>query len=161
MEELLQEIERIKVQQRTLEFEKFDEETAWELGHCLRSQAQERGYPIAIGVTLNRRRLFYCSMPGAASINDQWVRRKENLVYLFQKSSYEMALYLRVKNDTLTNRYGLCSEDYAAAGGSVPLLIKGTGAVGAVTVSGLSEKEDHELVVTAIRQIIGLQRGVS
>lgn len=153
MEELLQEIDRIKSQQKTWEFSEFSEEAAWKLGCMLREQAKEHHYPIAISITLNRRRLFYCSMPGAAAINDQWVRRKENLVYLFQKSSYEMALYLKLKQDTLLNRYGLCSEDYAAAGGSVPLLISGAGMVGAITVSGLSEQGDHELVVGAIQQM--------
>lgn len=153
MEELQQELERVRAQQRTWEFAKFHEETAWELGLFLRNQAKEHHYPIAISVTLNHRRLFYCSMPGAAPINDCWVQRKENLVYLFQKPSYEMALSMRLKKDTLANRYGLCSEDYAAAGGSIPLLVRGTGMVGTVTVSGLSEREDHELVAGAVRNM--------
>lgn len=153
MEELMKEIEALKAQQETLIFTEFNEETAWAIGTGLRDEAKKHHYPIAISITLNRRRLFYCSMPGAAPINDQWIRRKENLVYLFQKSSYELALYLKAKKDTVGHRYGLSEEDYAAAGGSVPLLLKGTGLVGAITVSGLSEQEDHHLVVRAIQQI--------
>lgn len=155
MEEILQQIEEIKSQQKMWEFTTFNEETAWEIGCRIRQKAKEHHYPIAVSVTMNRRRLFYCSMPGAAAINDQRVRRKENLVYQFQKSSYEMALYLKVKQDSVANRYGLGSEDYAAAGGSVPLLLRGTGMIGAITVSGLSEQEDHELVVSTIREFIG------
>lgn len=155
MEHVMEEIERIQLQQKSLEFAQFDEEMAWELGCRIRQKAKEHHYPIAISITLNRRRLFYCSMPGAAAINDQWVRRKENLVYQFQKSSYEMALYLEMKQATVSNRYGLSSQDYAAAGGSVPLLVRGTGMVGAVTVSGLSQDCDHELVAGTILEMIG------
>ena len=50
----------------------------------------------------------------------------------------------------MTNRYGLPAADYAAAGGSVPLLIAGMGMTGTITVSGLSEEEDHELVTGEI-----------
>lgn len=151
--DILQEIEQIKAQQKTWEFTEFNEETAWEIGCRMRTQAEQHHYPIAISVTVNHRRLFYCSMPGAAAINDEWVRRKENLVYLFQKSSYEMALYLKVKQDTLSRRYGLSDADYAAAGGSIPLLLKGTGVIGAITVSGLSEAGDHELVSQTIQAL--------
>ncbi len=154
MEELQQELERVKAQEKAWEFTEFNEETAWKMGLWLRSQAKENHYPIAISITLNHRRLFGCSMPGAACVNEQWIQRKENLVYLFQKSSYEMALSMKLKKDTLVNRYGLRSEDYAAAGGSIPLLVKGIGMVGTVTVSGLSEWEDHELVVGAVRNMI-------
>ena len=150
MEEILKTIEELKQARRTWEFPSFDEETAWLIGTRIREKAKEKGYPIAISITWNRRRLFYCSMPGAAAINDQCIRRKENTVYQFQKSSYEMSLYMKLKQDTMTNRYGLPAADYAAAGGSVPLLIAGMGMTGTITVSGLSEEEDHELVTGEI-----------
>lgn len=150
MEEILKEIEKLKKDRKTWEFPYFNEETAWIIGTRIREKAKEREYPIAISITWNRRRLFYCSMPGAAAINDQWIRRKENTVYQFQKSSYEMSLYMKLKQDNMTNRYGLPAADYAAAGGSVPLLITGMGMTGTITVSGLSEEEDHELVTGEI-----------
>lgn len=154
METLEKKIEALKEAQKTWEFAFFDEGTAWEIGSRIREKAKAEGLPIAISITWNRRRLFYSSMPGAAAINDQWVRRKENTVYQFQKSSYEVALYLELKNDTMENRYGLDARDYAAAGGSVPLLICGMGLVGAITVSGLSQQEDHELVTGVIRSYL-------
>ena len=154
MEGLEKSIEALKAAQKTWEFPFFNEETAWEIGSRIREKAKAGGLPIAISITWNRRRLFYSSMPGAAAINDQWVRRKENTVYQFQKSSYEVALYLKLKNDTMANRYGLDAADYAAAGGSVPLLIAGMGMAGTITVSGLSEQEDHELVTGVIRSYL-------
>lgn len=58
MEELQKEIERIRREQEELVFAVFDEETAWETGKRLRQTALEKGYAVAISVTLNRRRLF-------------------------------------------------------------------------------------------------------
>ena len=95
MEELQKEIERIRREQEELVFAAFDEETAWETGKRLRQTALEKGYAVAISVTLNRRRLFACAMAGTTPINDEWIRRKENTVYKFFKSSYEMSLYMK------------------------------------------------------------------
>ncbi len=154
MEEVLEKIEELRQEQRELAFEAFNEDTAWEIGCRIRRRAAENGFPVAVSVTVNRRRLFYCSMPGAAAVNDDWVGRKENMVYRFQKSSYEMALYTRMKGYDLRQQYGFEPSGYAAAGGSVPIVLKGTGVVGAITVSGLAEHEDHGLVVSVIREYL-------
>jgi uncharacterized protein (UPF0303 family) len=56
-----------------------------------------------------------------------------------------------MKNVTLHERYGLPVADYAADGGSFPLHVEGAGVVGSVTVSGLPQRADHDLVVEAVR----------
>lgn len=40
---------------------------------------------------------------------------------------------------------------FAAHGGSFPLYVRGVGAVATVTVSGLPQRDDHDLVVEALR----------
>ncbi|MFT4107020.1 MAG: heme-degrading domain-containing protein [Lacrimispora sp.] len=154
MEEILKKIEEIKKQQEQLVFQDFQEETAWIIGSGIRERAVEKNYPVSICITLNRRRLFYCSMPGTAPINDDWIRRKENTVYKFHKSSYEMSLYMQLKQDEIGRRYGLDCSEYTAAGGAVPLILKNSGVVGAITVSGLTEGEDHELVAEVIKDYL-------
>ena len=46
--------------------------------------------------------------------------------------------------------------DCVLAGGGFPLKIAGVGCVGAVTVSGLTQREDHEVVVAALAAALGV-----
>ena len=150
--ELEQKIQELKVQYEELVLEYFDCDAAWKIGCRLREKALERGYKIAAAVTLNRKRLFYMSVEGTAPINEHWIHRKENTVYTFYKSSYEMSLYMQLKEDRIGPRYGLEDKEYAASGGCVPVIVKGVGFVGTVAVSGLSEEEDHNLVVETLKE---------
>jgi uncharacterized protein (UPF0303 family) len=82
------------------------------------------------------------------------VQRKSNAVARFHRSSYGVGLTMKMKNDTLESR-GLPINEYASHGGSFPLTVKGAGIVGSVTVSGLPQRADHELVVEALCAIVG------
>jgi uncharacterized protein (UPF0303 family) len=64
-------------------------------------------------------------------------------------------LKLKAKNETLTEQQGLPLADYATHGGSFPLAVEGAGLVGSVTVSGLPQRADHELVVEALCGLLG------
>ena len=43
---------------------------------------------------------------------------------------------------------------YAAHGGAFPILLRGTGCIGTVAVSGLPQLEDHRLVVEALEAVL-------
>ncbi len=55
-------------------------------------------------------------------------------------------------------KYLISSSDYAAHGGAFPLIIRDVGVVGTITVSGLPQQEDHELVVTTLKQFLANSR---
>ena len=90
-----------------------------------------------------------------STIDDgKWIKRKNNVVNRFGHSSYYMGISLQSMGQTIEDKYLISSRDYAAHGGAFPLIIKDVGVVGTITVSGLPQQEDHELVVTTLRQFL-------
>jgi uncharacterized protein (UPF0303 family) len=152
---LSDDLERIALQERELRFSGFDAQTAWELGSRLRAIAAERGLPVVIDVRRFGQPLFYAAMEGTTPDNVDWVRRKSNVVARFHHSSYVAGLKERLKNQSLIESQGLSVADYATHGGSFPLAVSGAGVVGSVTVSGLPQRADHELVIEALCAMLG------
>jgi uncharacterized protein (UPF0303 family) len=152
---LTQDLVVIAKQEAELVFPEFDEEVAWKLGSRLRDMASKRYLPVAIEVRLFGRTLFYSALKGSTPDNAEWVRRKGNVVARFYRSSYAVGLELKHANSTLTEKYALASADYAAHGGSFPLRVVGAAVIGSVTVSGLPQRDDHELVVEALCAELG------
>lgn len=150
------ELRMIAQQERELVFPKFDEADAWQLGQFLREWGQATKAPIAVDVRTFNRPLFFAALPRSVPDNADWIRRKSNVVDRYRRSSYAIGLEMKAKETTLAQRYGLPFQDYAPYGGSFPIVLDKTGVVGAVTVSGLDQREDHMLVVTAICTVLGL-----
>jgi uncharacterized protein (UPF0303 family) len=150
---------RIALQEKQLQLASFDEETAWTLGAHLRDLAVARGLKIVIDVRRIGQPLFYAAMAGTTPDNVEWVRRKNNVTFRFHRSSYAIGLELEEKNSTLHERQGLPLIDYATHGGCFPLRVAGAGMIGAVTVSGLPQRADHELAVEALCSIVGRDYG--
>ncbi len=131
----------------------FDAETAWRLGLSLRELAVARNHSIVIDIRRfghPHQPLFYAALSGTTPDNARWVERKSNVVARFHRSSYQVGLYLKYNNTTLVEKYSLPDAEYATHGGSFPLKVAGAGVIGSVTVSGLPQREDHNLVVEAI-----------
>ena len=147
---LEQDIERVVLQEKHLQFESFDSRTAWEIGNRLKAAAEERGVSVAIDISLHGFPLFFFAMPGTTPSNGDWVRRKRNLVALMHRSSYAIGLSLERDKANLDATMGLPTRDYAPHGGCFPILLRNTGCVGTITVSGLPQRKDHELVVAIL-----------
>jgi uncharacterized protein (UPF0303 family) len=150
-----EDLARIAEQERALVFERFDLATAWDLGSRLRTLAQERRLGVAIDVRLHSMPAFYTALPGSTADNESWVRRKRNLVLRFFQSSYAIGRKLALQDTTLEHKFGLSAADYAAHGGSFPIQVAGVGCIGAVTVSGLPQRDDHNLVVEVLAAMLG------
>lgn len=139
-------------QETELLFPNFDFDTAWQLGLSLRSLAISRSQSIVIDIRRfgqPHQPLFYTALGGTPD-NARWVQRKSNVVARFHRSSYAIGLTLEHTNRTFADRYNLPDADYAAHGGSFPIHIAGAGIIGSVTVSGLPQRDDHNLVVEAL-----------
>src|SRR5271154_2383620 len=142
----------IAQQEAEFRFSSFDYNTAWHLGLTLRDLALSRKQSIVVDIRRfgqPHQPLFYTALGGTPD-NPRWVQRKCNVVSRFHRSSYAIGLTLEQANRTFNDRYNLPDADYAAHGGCFPIHIAGTGIIGSVTVSGLAQREDHNLVVEAL-----------
>lgn len=145
---------QLKLQEERLQLPSFSNADAVTIGLDLYETAKQRNLPITIDITRNGQQLFHLAMPGTSADNDQWVIRKCRLVNRFQASSFRVGTELRSLGMTLEERYELSHYEYAAHGGCFPILIRDTGMVGTITVSGLAQEDDHALVVEAIEKFL-------
>ena len=153
--DIVEDMRRIALQEERLQFDGFDASAAWEVGLALRAVGEAAQLPIVVDIRLVSMPLLSFSLPGSAPDNFDWARRKRNLVFRFCRSSYAIGLKLQLEGKTLADLGGLPERAYAAHGGSVPILLKRTGCVGAVTVSGLPQRDDHGVVVEAMAKVLG------
>jgi len=157
-ETLEQELKRVEAEERELVLDSFDNQDALDLGLSLVERARAQTLPIAIDVERCGQRIFHAAMPGSSPDNAHWIERKKRLVNRTFRSSYATGLSLKLKQQTLGESLGLEERDYAAHGGCVPVVVSRVGFVGTVTVSGLPQREDHELVVLALREHLAARR---
>lgn len=151
------ELQRVALQEERLRFERFDAEIAWELGRELKAAGETRGSCLALDIATPSVSLFSHLMEEAAPDNVEWVRRKRNLTLRFFRSSYAIGLQLRRDGRTLREAQGLSDQDYMAHGGCFPVRLAGSSLViGAVTVSGLPQRDDHDLVTRTLAVFLGV-----
>jgi uncharacterized protein (UPF0303 family) len=151
-----QDLAVIAAQEARLQFPSFDAVVAWQLGNRLRAAAAARGAAVTLDIWLGAQQLFFSALPGTSPDNAQWARRKRNVVLRFHRSSYAVGLELMRRQTTLREKYGLSERDHAAHGGCFPLNLRGSGCVGTIAVSGLPQREDHELIVAVLALEIGV-----
>ena len=143
-------IEAIKRQEAALVFERFDEAVAFEIGSAIRTRALRENLPIIVDIRTFDRPLFYAAMPGSNASNPDWARRKINVVKRYLRSTYRLVLEQQRPDRTFKVGEGLDIAEYVLAGGGFPVTVKGAGVIGVIAVSGLPEREDHNVVVDAL-----------
>ena len=150
---IAEDIAAVERQEKDVILPVFNNDTAWRIGLTLRELAIARKLSIVADVRRfgsPHQQLFYTAFPGTTPDNQRWVARKINVVARFHKSSYHVGRLLEQAGLTFNARYDLPIEDYAPHGGSFPLNVAGAGIVGSVTVSGLPQREDHNLAVEGL-----------
>ncbi|OYO28993.1 heme-degrading domain-containing protein [Janthinobacterium sp. PC23-8] len=138
-------------QEASLQFDRFDNDTALAVGLWIVEEVRKRGRAVTVDITRNGQVLFHYAMSGATLDQADWIRRKNNTVQRFARSSYAMGISYKNKGAAFEDVTYLDSLEYAGHGGAFPLLIRGVGMVGTVTVSGLAQADDHALVVAALQ----------
>ncbi|NCN04905.1 MAG: heme-degrading domain-containing protein [Spirochaetales bacterium] len=143
-------IQTIATQEQTLILPRFSADIAYQLGSTIYQEAKKKKLAVTIDVRQGDHILFHTAMEGTTANNDNWVRRKSNTVQLTHKSSFRVGLENKAKGTTLADSQALPLLDYADHGGAFPLRTRDSGFVGVVTVSGLPQEQDHQLVVDGL-----------
>ena len=151
-------LKQLLQEEQELQFTKFNEATAWQIGSQLFERATHDNLPVTIDITRGDHQLFHASLRGTSADNDEWIKRKVRLVYRFGHSSFYMGQLLKSKGKSLEEAYLISESLYAPHGGCFPIIVKGTGMIGTITVSGLPQEEDHKLVVQAIRDFLAQEK---
>jgi uncharacterized protein (UPF0303 family) len=149
--------EELLAQEAELQFERFDNDTALALGQALVAAARQDGLGVTIDIRRGEQQLFHAALAGTAADNDAWIERKNRVVRRFGHSSFYVGTLLGLEGTTMEEKFLLDGSRYAAHGGAFPVLVRHVGMVGTVTVSGLPQAEDHRLVVSVLREFLGLQ----
>ena len=148
-------LKELRQQEEDIQFASFGNDTALAVGMALVQAARENGKAVTIDITRGGQQLFHFAMAGTSIDNGEWVKRKNRVVERFGHSSFYIGISLKNAGQTIEEKYLLPESEYAAHGGAFPLIIKGVGVVGTITVSGLPQQEDHELVVSTLKQFLG------
>ncbi len=141
-------------EEQQLQFDHFDDATARAVGAQLVARAEREHKTVTIQVTRGDTVLFKQAMPGASPDHADWIRRKNNLVGRTGHSSFYTHNEVRQGGGDHDALPGLDMRDYAAHGGAFPVIVRGQGVVGTVTVSGLPGPDDHALVVAALKDYL-------
>lgn len=145
------ELSTLTRQEELLQFDSFNNDTALALGMKVIELARAAGKSVAVNITQDGTMLFYHGMPGTNADNANWIRRKSNLVNRTGHSSFYTHTEVKNNGGDYDALPGLDMKDFAAHGGSFPLVVKGKGRIGTLTVSGLPGAEDHAMAVAALQ----------
>lgn len=151
-------LEEITAQERELVFDRFAGEDAWALGCLLVDEAWKRKARVAIDIRRPNHILFHAALEGATPDNDEWIRRKSNVVFRFGKASFAVGIALALANTSIDQKYYVSPMEFSPHGGAFPIRVRGCGIVACVTVSGLPQEEDHALVVACLRKFLDSRR---
>ena len=138
-------------QEDELVLDSFDHTDAWALGSGMVELAQAAGHAVGIDIRRPGLILFRAALPGITADQESWIARKAALVLRMESSSALVAARLAAAGIDAA-AIGWLGADYAITGGSFPVRVRAAGVVAAVTVSGLSSEQDHDLAVAGLRR---------
>lgn len=152
--DLVELIARLEEEQDGLQLLRFTNDDAITLGMLVVATARREGLSITVDIRRNGHQLFHAALPGTSADNDAWIERKVRLVDRFGRASLLVRYELERSGDRVEASLGLDPLAHAAAGGSIPLVVRDVGPVGTLTVSGLPQEDDHDLVVRVLRAFL-------
>ena len=129
---------------------KFSNDIGLKLVLKIINLARDRNQKIAVEICRINHSIFLYVDDSLPADKHNWLRRKANVAKHFEESSLSVKNDLKNGNMTLSETFQLSDKDYLAKGGSIPLFVENAGMIATVTVSGLTDVEDHQIIIDAL-----------
>lgn len=136
---------------KRIELKQFSNRMALEMGLAIIELAKTRKQIIGVEITRLNQPVFLYIDDSLPVDKHHWIKRKANTAKHFEESSLSVRFELERKNRTLEQFYGLNENEYVAKGGAIPLFVDGAGLIGIITVTGLPDTDDHQLIIDALQ----------
>lgn len=136
---------------KKIELDRFSNQIALEIGLTIIDLAKSRNQPIAVEICRLNHTVFLYVDDNLTADKHNWLRRKANVAKQFEESSLIVKNDLKEGNMTLDKTFALDEKDFLAKGGSIPIFVKKAGMIATITVSGLHDEEDHQIIIDALR----------
>ena len=159
--ELLELLER---QEELLRFDSFTNQDARRLGNILADIAAENPTPTTVRVCIGDTIVYQYTDSPEEDVRFGWVSRKYNLI----RKTGHSSMHACVRNRKLGELAEMAAlSDVSGFGcGGFPIRLKGetitednliSSIIGCVALSGLPDPQDHDLVVRALEQFLGVE----
>ena len=135
---------------KRIELEKFTNQLALEMGLKVVELAKSRDQKIAIEIRRLNHTIFLFFDDTLPADKHLWLERKANVAEHFEESSLSVKNDLENRNMSLDQTFALDGKDYVAKGGAIPIFVKDAGMLATITVSGLRDVDDHQIIVDAL-----------
>jgi uncharacterized protein (UPF0303 family) len=137
---------------RKIELDSFSNQTAMDMGISIINLAKKRKQQIAVEISRLNYTVFLYVDDSLPEDKLNWLRRKANVAKRFEESSLSVKNDLQEGKMTLDKTFGLDEKDFLANGGAIPVFVKGAGMIAIITVSGLHDEEDHQIIIDALKE---------
>lgn len=136
---------------KKIELDSFSNKIALEIGLTIIDLAKIRNQHIAVEICRLNHTLFLYVDDTLPADKHNWLRRKANVAKQFEESSLIVKNELKEGNMTLEKTFALDEKDFLAKGGAIPIFVKKGGMIATMTVSGLHDEEDHQIIIDALK----------
>ena len=137
---------------RKIELDRFSNRIAFDMGVKIIDLAKSRNQHIAVEVCRLNQTVFLYVDDTLPVDKHNWLRRKANITRQFEESSLSVKNDLKEGNMSLEKTFGLDERDFLAKGGAIPIFVKNGGMIAIITVSGLHDEEDHNIIIEALKE---------
>lgn len=146
-------LEKHMEEENRFQFERFSPEDAKALGEMLYEESKSCKRTVGVEIRMNGESV-YRFMPGSCNHeNGKWLAAKANTVEMMGMSSLHVRALLAKEGATLEDKK-MNVVEHGTLGGGFPLLLKGTGMIGTICVSGLWHEDDHALILRVLDRFI-------